>query len=39
MKDFDFVSKLVKDNEYLTTKEEKVWYKSALCAALKWGGE
>lgn len=37
MGDVEFVSRLVKDNQYLTTDEEKSWYKSALYGALNWG--
>ncbi len=37
MGDVEFVSRLIKDNHYLTTKEEKSWYRSALYGALNWG--
>lgn len=37
MKDFEFVGRLVKGNQYLTTEEEKAWYRSALSGALEWG--
>lgn len=37
LKDFEFVSRLVKDNQYLTTEEEKAWCRSALFVALCWG--
>ena len=37
MKDFEFVGRLVKGNQYLTTEEEKARYHSALCAAINWG--
>ncbi|WP_177207101.1 hypothetical protein [Prevotella sp. KH2C16] len=37
MKEIEFISRLVEDNQYLTTEEEKGWYRSALYAALNWG--
>ena len=37
MKDFEFVGRLVKGNQYLTTEEEKTWCRSALFGALNWG--
>lgn len=37
MLDFGFVNYLVRDNEYLTTEEEKAWCRSALFGALNWG--
>lgn len=37
MGDIEFVSRLVKDNHYLATEEEKSWYRSALYGALNWG--
>lgn len=37
MKDFEFINYLVRDNQYLTTEEEKIWYRSALFGALNWG--
>ncbi len=37
MGDVEFVSRLVKDNHYLTRDEEKSWYISALYGALNWG--
>lgn len=37
MEELEFVSRLIKDNQYLTTEEEKGWYRSALHAALNWG--
>lgn len=37
MLDFEFVNYLVRDNEYLTTEEEKAWCRSALFGALNWG--
>lgn len=37
MEDVEFVRQLVKDNQYLTTEEEKSWYRSALYGALNWG--
>lgn len=37
MKDFEFVYNLVNANEYLTSKEEKERYTSALLGALNWG--
>lgn len=37
MLDFEFVNYLVRDNEYLTTEEEKVLYRSVLFSALNWG--
>ena len=37
MKDFEFVGRLVKGNQYLTTEEEKAWCRSALFGALNWG--
>ena len=37
MKDFEFVNYLVRDNEYLTTEEEKALYRSVLFGALNWG--
>ena len=37
LKDFEFVSRLVKDNQYLTTEEEKAWCRSALFVSLCWG--
>lgn len=36
MKDFEFVNYLVRDNEYLTTEEEKALYRSVLFGALNW---
>lgn len=37
MKDFEFVGRLVMGNQYLTTEEEKGWYRSVLFGALNWG--
>lgn len=37
MNDLEFIESLVAQNEYLTTEEEKLWYRSALYAAIKWG--
>lgn len=37
MKELEFVSRMVEDNHYLVTNEEKAWYRSALYAALNWG--
>lgn len=37
MLDFGFVNYLVRDNEYLTTEEEKSLYRSVLLGALNWG--
>ena len=37
MKDFEFVGRLVKGNQYLSTEEEKAWCCSALFGALEWG--
>jgi hypothetical protein len=37
MKDFEFINYLVRANQYLTTDDEKAWYRTALCAALNWG--
>ena len=36
MLDFEFVNYLVRDNEYLTTEEEKASYRSVLFGALNW---
>lgn len=37
MEDVEFVNRLVEDNHYLITEEEKSWYRSALYGALNWG--
>lgn len=37
MNDLEFIESLVNQNRYLTTEEEKSWYRSALCATLNWG--
>lgn len=37
MRDLEFVYNLVNANEYLTSKEEKERYTSALLGALNWG--
>ena len=37
MGDVEFVSRLIKENHYLTTKEEKSWYRSALYGTFKFG--
>ena len=37
MLDFGFINYLVRDNEYLTTEEEKSLYRSVLLGALNWG--
>ena len=37
MLDFEFVYYLVRENEYLTTEEEKDLYRSVLFGALNWG--
>lgn len=37
MNDLEFIESMVAQNEYLTTEEEKSWYRSAIYAAIEWG--
>lgn len=37
MNDLEYIDGLIKQNEFLTTEEERAHCYSALCAAINWG--